>query len=89
MVANSIDRFNLPSKLSFEITNYLEQQTLILEYLRKAKAKIQVSLSDDFLDYDFETIHHYLWGLNDRIEITVSMFENLMDIFNKLKSGLL
>lgn len=85
----AIDRFNLPSKLSFEITNYLEQQTLILEYLKKAKAKIQISLSDDFLDYDLETIHHYLWALYDRIEITVSMFENLMDIFNKLKSSLL
>ncbi|MDQ5900041.1 MAG: hypothetical protein WAW84_01310 [Candidatus Rickettsiella isopodorum] len=76
-----LDRFNVSSKLSSEIEEYLEKQMLILEYLKKARSKAQVALSDDFLDYEPEIIHHYLWSLGDRLEITTSMFEGLVDVF--------
>ena len=84
---DSIDCFNKPSKSSFQITEYLEQQNLILEYLKKARAKIQIALSEDYLDYNDETIHHYLWSLSDRLEITTNMFENLIDTFFAIKDG--
>jgi len=84
---DSIDCFNNPSKLSFQITEYLEQQNLILEYLKKAHAKIQIALSEDFLDYSDEVIHYYLWSLSDRLEITTNMFENLIDTFFAIKDG--
>jgi hypothetical protein len=85
---DSIDCFNVPSKLSSQITEYLEQQPLILEYLKKARAKAQIALSDELLDFDLEVIHHYLWSLSDRLEITMSMFENLMDVFFKIRDKL-
>ena len=78
--SNSIDRSDLPIKLPSEIAEYLEQQNLILEYLRKARAKSQIALSDDFLDYNPEIIHHYLWSLCGRLEIITRMFEGLIDI---------
>ena len=83
-----LNRFNKSSNLSTEIADYLEKNTLILEHLKKAKAKTQVALSDDFLDYDPEVIHHYLWALHDRLEITLGMFEDLTDSFNTIKDSL-
>lgn len=73
------------NKLSSVIAEYLEKQTLILEYLKKAKAKIQISLSEDFLDYNPEIIHYYLWSLSDRLEITADIFEDLMYVFTDIR----
>lgn len=86
---DSIDCFNEPSKLSFQITEYLEKQNLILEYLKKAHAKIQIALSEDFLDYNDEVIHYYLWSLSDRLEITTNMFKDLVDAFLAIKNNTL
>lgn len=73
------------NKLSSVITEYLEKQTLVLEYLKKAKAKIQITLSEDFLDYNPEIIHYYLWSVSDRLEITTDMYEDLIYVFTDIR----
>lgn len=66
--------------------SYIEQQTLILEYFKKAQAQAHVSLSDDFLDFKYEDIYHYLWSLSDRLEITTRMYEGLIDEFLEIRT---
>ncbi len=84
MVTSSLSRSLYRSKLH-ALEEYLEQQTLILDYIKKAKAKAYIALSNDFLDYDPEIIHDYLGALSDRIEILTTMFENLMTIFDDIQ----
>ncbi|MFM2322167.1 MAG: hypothetical protein RLZZ225_320 [Pseudomonadota bacterium] len=69
--------------------NYLEQQALILEYIKKAEALAVIALSDDFLDYDAHIIHYYLCALSDSLEITLHMFERLQDEFTEIKKTIL
>ena len=69
-----------------QIENYLEQQALILEYIKKAEAQAIIALSDDFLDYNPRIIHYYLCALSDILEITLRMFEGLQDDFTELKN---
>jgi hypothetical protein len=40
-------------------------------------AKIQIALSEDFLDYNDEVIHYYRWSLSDSLEITTNIFKDL------------
>lgn len=72
-----------------QIENYLEQQTLILEYIKKAEALAIIALSDDFLDYNSRIIHYYLCALSDSLEITLRMFEGLQDDFMEIKKCIL
>lgn len=72
-----------------QIENYLEQQTLILEYIKKAEALAIIALSDDFLDYNSHIIHYYLCALSDSLEITLRMFERLQDEFTEIKKTIL
>lgn len=72
-----------------QIENYLEQQTLILEYIKKAEALAIIALSDDFLDYNSRIIHYYLCALSDSLEITLGMFEGLQADFMKIKKTIL
>lgn len=85
MIENNKDCTNLQSVLSSKIIDCLNQQILILEYIKKAKAKTQVALGDDFLDYDKEVICHYLWALSDRLEITVIMAEELVNHLSEIR----
>lgn len=72
-----------------QIENYLEQQTLILEYIKKAGAQVIIALSDDFLDYNSHIIHYYLCALSDSLEIITRMFEGLQDDFMEIKKCIL
>lgn len=81
-----VNCFGVLSKLLPRVESYIEQQTLILEYLKKAQAQAHVSLSDDFLDFNHEDIYHYLWSLSDRLEITTSMYEGLIDNFLEIRA---
>lgn len=72
-----------------QIENYLEQQALILEYIKKAEAQAIIALSDDFLDYNSHIIHYYLCALSDSLEITTRMFEGLQDDFMEIKKCIL
>ena len=72
-----------------QIENYLEQQTLILEYIKKAGAQATIALSDDFLDYNSHIIHYYLCALSDSLEVTMRMFEGLQDDFMEIKKCIL
>lgn len=47
----------LNTLLPQQIENYVAQQALILDYLRKAKAQATLVLSDNFLDYNSHTIN--------------------------------
>jgi hypothetical protein len=76
---------DLNKLLPQQIANYLEQQTLILEYIKKAAAQAVIALSDDFLDYNSHIIHYYLAALSDSLEITTRMFEGLQDDFMEIK----
>ncbi len=79
---------NLNKFLPQQIENYIEQQTLILEYIKKAEAQATIALSDDFLDYNSRIIHYYLCTLSDILEITLRMFEGLQDEFTEIKNAL-
>ncbi len=72
-----------------QIENYLEQQALILEYIKKVEAQAIIALSDDFLDYNSRIIHYYLCALSDSLEITLRMFEGLQDDFMEIKNCIL
>lgn len=80
---------SLNKLLPQQIENYLEQQTLILEYIKKAEAQVIIALSDDFLDYNSRIIHYYLCALSDSLEITLRMFEGLQDEFTEIKKTIL
>ncbi|EDP45718.1 hypothetical protein [Rickettsiella grylli] len=87
MVKHSLSR-SLDRRKLHELEDYLEQQALILDYIKKAKAKAYIALSNDFLDYDPEIIHDYL-GVSDRLEIITTMFENLMASFDDIQPYLM
>ncbi|HEY2566629.1 MAG TPA: hypothetical protein VGH95_02815 [Candidatus Aquirickettsiella sp.] len=84
---SSVDGLN--KLLPQQIENYLEQQTLILEYIKKAEAQATIALSDDFLDYNSHIIHYYLYALSDSLEIATRMFEGLQDDFMEVKKCIL
>jgi hypothetical protein len=77
------------SNQSFQVEDYIERQTLLLEFIKKAKAQACVALSDDFLDYDTDVTHYYLWALSDSLELTTTMLENLIDDFMEIKKFIL
>lgn len=77
------------SNQSFQVEDYIERQTLLLEFIKKAKAQACITLSDDFLDYDTDVIHYYLWVLSDILELTTIMLENLIDDFMEIKKCIL
>ncbi|TLY48706.1 MAG: hypothetical protein E6K54_01560 [Gammaproteobacteria bacterium] len=77
---------DLNKTLLQQIENYLEQQALILDYIKKAEAQAIIALSDDFLNYNSHIIHYYLCALSDILEIILGMFEGLQDDFTEIKN---
>ena len=69
-----------------QIENYLEQQALILDYIKKIEAQAIIALSDHFLNYNSHIIHYYLCALSDILEIILAMFEGLQNEFTKIKN---
>ncbi|MBS0359558.1 MAG: hypothetical protein JSS53_09830 [Proteobacteria bacterium] len=58
---------------------HIQQQEALNTQLSKTRALVQISLSEDFLDYDKSIINNYLWMMSDSVDISYKLSEEILN----------